>query len=178
VLTIAKQVSLSVSHCISFARTLAPSSQRVPCTTRHSSRCSNASSSTKLVASHSIDTLIAKKQTKLATKGFGSDQVWAQLTHHIERSNQQAINSLNALVSSEDFLRGLDQIVSDNEGSAEEADEEEEMEEANEEDMDDAEGMEDMLDGDDDLDEMDKNSNTDEVDEYLDDQDSEEDMKD
>ena len=53
-------------------------------------------------------TPIAKKQTKLATKGFGSDQVWAQLTHHIERSNQQAINSLNALVSSEDFLRGLD----------------------------------------------------------------------
>ncbi len=48
--------------------------------------------------------------TKLATKGFTLDQLWAQLTHHTERVNQLAINSLTSLMASEDFLRALDQV--------------------------------------------------------------------
>ena len=47
---------------------------------------------------------------KLAIEGFGVDQLWSQITHHTERVNQQAINNLNALVGSEDFLRGLDEL--------------------------------------------------------------------
>ncbi len=47
---------------------------------------------------------------KLATSGFTLEQVWAQLTHHTERVNQQVIGSLGRLVESEEFLRGLDGI--------------------------------------------------------------------
>ena len=46
-----------------------------------------------------------KKQ--LALSGFTLAQVWAQLTHHTEKANNQALNQLNALVGSEDFLRAL-----------------------------------------------------------------------
>ena len=46
----------------------------------------------------------------MAIEGFGVDQLWSQITHHTERVNQQAINNLNALIGSEDFLRGLDEL--------------------------------------------------------------------
>lgn len=46
-----------------------------------------------------------KKQ--LALSGFTLGQVWAQLTHHTDKANNQALNQLNALVGSEDFLRAL-----------------------------------------------------------------------
>ena len=44
------------------------------------------------------------------------DQVWAQLTHHTEKMNAQAIGSLGRLVGDEEFLRGLEGI-SEGEGS-------------------------------------------------------------
>ena len=111
-----------------------------------------------------------RKQGKLATKGFGVDQVWAQLAHYTEKANQQAINNLNALVSSEDFLRALDQIGSDaedEEAMTEEIDEE--PEEEPEEDLEEE--------GEAEIDEL-PDSNSEDIEEYLDDQDSEEDQKD
>jgi hypothetical protein len=66
--------------------------------------------------------------------GFGLDQVWAQLAHHTERANQQAIGQLGALVGSEEFLRGLDQVEQATEG--EEEDEYEVDEEQGEEELD------------------------------------------
>jgi hypothetical protein len=53
---------------------------------------------------------------RLATQGFTLDQVWAQLTHHTERLNAQAITSLGRLVESEEFLRGLEGLSQSSDG--------------------------------------------------------------
>ena len=45
------------------------------------------------------------------------DQVWAQLTHHTEKMNAQAIGSLGRLVGDEEFLRGLEGMTSEGDGS-------------------------------------------------------------
>ena len=116
---------------------------------------------------------------KLATKGFGVDQVWAQLSHYTERANQQAINSLNALVGSEDFLRGLDQL---SEGEDENTMMDAESEEAEGEDQSE-EGEAEIDEGDygeekEAEDDEEKDSNTEEIEDFLDDQDSEEEMRD
>ncbi len=52
--------------------------------------------------------------------------MWAQLTHHTEKMNAQAIGSLGRLVGDEEFLKGLEGISQ--EGSEGEEDEEMEME--------------------------------------------------
>jgi hypothetical protein len=56
--------------------------------------------------------------TKLAVQGFDLGQVWAQLAHHTERSNQQALSALQRLIASEDFLRGLDDLSDNEDGNA------------------------------------------------------------
>jgi hypothetical protein len=50
---------------------------------------------------------------KLAFKGFGTDQVWAQIVHHTEQVNNQMINNLNGLIDSEDFLREIAELSED-----------------------------------------------------------------
>lgn len=41
----------------------------------------------------------------LALKGFGLDQIWAQIEHHTTSVNEKLINQLTALMADEDFLR-------------------------------------------------------------------------
>lgn len=41
----------------------------------------------------------------LALKGFGLDQIWAQIEHHTTSVNDKLITQLTALMSDEDFLR-------------------------------------------------------------------------
>ena len=41
----------------------------------------------------------------LALKGFGLDQIWAQIEHHTSTVNEKLIAQLTTLMSDEDFLR-------------------------------------------------------------------------
>jgi hypothetical protein len=44
---------------------------------------------------------------RLAVKGFGLDQIWAQIEHHTEQINAKLINNLTKLMNDEDFLKEL-----------------------------------------------------------------------
>ena len=59
--------------------------------------------------------------------------MWAQLTHHTERMNAQAIGSLGRLVGDEEFLRGLEGISEGDGSEGEEMEMEMEIEEEGEE---------------------------------------------
>ena len=41
----------------------------------------------------------------LALKGFGLDQIWAQIEHHTSSVNDKIINQMTALMTDEDFLK-------------------------------------------------------------------------
>ena len=63
----------------------------------------------------------------LALKGFGLDQIWAQIEHHTTSVNDKLITQLTALMSDEDFLRNAmastddeEESISDEAGEGEE----------------------------------------------------------
>lgn len=112
-------------------------------------------------------------EKKLALSGFTLQQVWAQLTHHTEKANTQALNQLTTLVGSEDFLRSLAQededtqsvTGDDEEGEGMEIDDDEEGENLD----DDNESGEEGLNDDDEEGEDEQYSGEDDIEKYLDD---------
>ena len=45
------------------------------------------------------------KVRQLAVKGFGLDQIWAQIEHHTGSVNEKLISQLSALMADEHFMR-------------------------------------------------------------------------
>ena len=101
------------------------------------------------------------------------EQLWAQITHYTERQDRQVLGQLEKIMQSEDFLRGLDEIDTNDENMEEEEmegeeDGEEEGEEEGELDLDDGEEGEEEMEEGDYLEDEEQYSGEEDIEKYLD----------
>jgi hypothetical protein len=54
-----------------------------------------------------------KTNAKIVFEGFGTDQIWSQLTHYTERMNASVLNKISSLIESDDFLREVAEELAD-----------------------------------------------------------------
>ena len=64
-----------------------------------------------------------KQVPKIVFEGFGLDQVWSQIVHHTDRTNQQVIQKLSNLIENEGFIKELAEEIG-NDSTNEDEDEE------------------------------------------------------